>query len=177
MKRCILVSGGQDSKILHHMLLKDYPDIVSVNIPKPSEKGLIDYVDDADVTIDWIANPSRGDNVYWGTLYTIEQKVIPFYDEIWVGSNKSPDGEWFKNHSLAPKRGELLPKYPNVFQRPYEEKYKWEVMQIGIDNSVDLTGTHSCTIQPKSEGHCRECWFCKEREWSYNQLKLDVYWE
>ena len=177
MKRCIMVSGGQDSTILHHMLLKDYPDIVTVNIPKPTSKGLRDVVPDADVTIDWTANPSHGDNVYWGVLHTVEQKLIPNYDEIWVASNKNPDEDWFQNHPLSPKRGELLPKYPDKFKTPYQEMYKWEVIKIAIDNKIDLTGTHSCSVQPKSEGHCRECWFCKEREWAYKKLGLDFYWE
>ena len=177
MKRCIMVSGGIDSTILLHMLLKDYPDIVTVNIPKPSSKGLRDIVPDADVTIDWIADPNGGDNVYYGTLYTVEQKLIPNYDEIWVASNKPPEEDWFQNHPLCPKRGKLIPKYPNKFKTPYQDLYKWEVMKIAIDNKIDLTGTYSCSIQPKSEKHCRECFCCKERERAYQKLGLEVYWE
>ena len=186
MKRCIMVSGGIDSTILHHMLLKDYPDIVTVNIPKPSSKGLRDVVPDADVTVDWMPSPGyfdeekkrpHGNNVYRGTLYTVEQKLVPNYDEIYVASNKPPEEDWFQNHPLCPKRGELIPKYPNKFKTPYQDMYKWEVMKIAIDNKIDLTGTYTCSIQPKSEKHCRECFCCKEREWSYKKLGLDVYWE
>mgnify|MGYP001262443176 CR=1 FL=1 len=176
MKRCIMVSGGIDSTVLRHMLLKDYPDIVTVNMPKPSSKGLRDIVD-ADVTIDWMPSPNDGDNVYRGTLYTVEQKLIPEYDEIWVASNKPPEEDWFQNHPLCPKRGELIPKYPNKFKTPYHDKFKWEIIQIAIDNKIDLTGTHTCSIQPKSEKHCRECFCCKERELAYTKLGLEVYWE
>ena len=170
MKRCVMVSGGQDSRILHHMLLKDYPDIVSVNIRKPHGMDVFD----ADVVIDHMAH---GESTYTGTLYTVEQKLIPNYDEIWVASNKSPDEDWFQNHPEVPVRGELLPKYPGKFKTPYQEMYKWEVLQIAIDNNIDLTGTYSCVRRPKEQKHCRICWFCKERELAYTKLGLEVYWE
>lgn len=171
MKRCVMVSGGQDSRILHQMLLKDYPDIVTVNIRKPYQ---MDVVEDADVVIEHIAH---GGSTYKGTLHTVEEKIIPAYDEIWVASTKNPDDDWYANHEEKPARGELLSKYPGKFKTPYQEKYKWEVLQIAIDNKIDLKGTHSCVKQPKAKGHCRTCWFCKERELAYTKLGLDVYWE
>ncbi len=171
MRRCVLVSGGQDSRILHHMLRLEYPNIISVNIRKPKN---MDVFENADVIIKHI---KKGDSTYTGTLYTVEKKLIPFYDEIWVASNKIPNEEWFINHEECPVRGELIPKYPNKFKTPYQELFKWEVLQIALNNNINLTGTHSCTRQVKSKGHCRKCWFCKEREWAYNKLGIEVYWE
>ena len=72
MRRCVLVSGGQDSRILHHMLRLEYPDIISVNIRKPKN---MDVFENVDVIIKHI---KKGDSTYTGTLYTVEKKLIPF---------------------------------------------------------------------------------------------------
>ena len=88
-------------------------------------------------------------------------------------------------NAYPPNMQEMLPDFPlpnDRYETPEEHKQyvghpfaTWTkaqtielAFQIGIANII-MPITHSCTEQ--NRGRCNNCWWCKEREWGFNQIK------
>tara|TARA_Y100000114_G_C11655412_1_gene276339 strand:- start:274 stop:804 length:531 start_codon:yes stop_codon:yes gene_type:complete len=166
----LMLSGGMDSHVLYHLMLKQGIKLPTLNIKKPN--GMDDNKR-ADVAIKHLGRPTDKDT-YEGTVRTVRESILTVYDEVWVASNALPPGEEWSNHPQTPPRPSHAEENARI-RLPFLHLTKDKILQLAIDNDISIKGTHSCVSN--ATVHCRMCWFCKEREWAHRQLGIDTVWD
>jgi 7-cyano-7-deazaguanine synthase in queuosine biosynthesis len=165
MKSGVFVSGGLDSAILYHLLIKETPDIVPLLVYKNADQQqyahtVINYLQTLHnikvepVLLNSVKNRlaileafAKGfDRVYLGATKELEEFLVG-----WEPNN-------FKNSTWV--RG------------PFSELDKSQIVELVIQNGMEhlFTITHTCAEQ--SRGRCGHCNRCRERAWGFSQLGL-----
>jgi hypothetical protein len=183
----IMLSGGLDSAILLYLLLDEYqknsinPRLQIFTIPKKDGSYL--YVDaiveyfNQEFKIHmpdkiFVGNPEAHHRQQSTTAVLEILSKYPDIDYIYFATNQNPD-RMFDYSNLKP--GE----YPDRVQKsdhqkvkmPFIDMRKDQILKILFDNDqqvlIDLT--HSCTEW--TQGRCKICFQCRERQWAFDQLQ------
>lgn len=172
----IMLSGGLDSAILLHLVLKQHLaiDLQPFTIPKRDGAALY-----ADPIIEYfnhrfsIKLPKSilvGDpNVHHREQSKTAVRDIfqrRLVDVLFIGINQNPPE--LNMLPGAPQRDRHSTDPRIVF--PFAEFFKDQILQILFDEELDelIDLTHSCTEQ--QQGRCGKCWQCTERAWAFSRL-------
>lgn len=165
MKTGVFVSGGLDSAILYHILLKDNPAVVPLLVYKNHDQQqhaqrVINYLQELHkVSVEPVLLNSVKNKI------AISEALAKGFDVVYLGTTRELDEflvGWepnnFKNH-------------PRI-QGPFSDLDKSQVIDLVIQNGMEylFTITHTCAEQ--SIGRCGHCNRCRERAWGFSQLGL-----
>jgi hypothetical protein len=185
-------SGGADSSLILYLVAKKLQEQSKQSIPidclglyktewmKNGINNVIDYVAKKfpNLQFNKILRPYvRGagaeiwkhkleiiDNFYKKEL-NLEQNDISFL----LGLTKVYEGLDYPNEDIDNRQGKdwvamsYLP-LGRVTKDTVSEIYD----ELNLDDLFELT--HSCTYRPFGQGHCGECYFCKERKLAFGKL-------
>lgn len=165
MKTGVFVSGGLDSAILYHILLKDNPDIVPLLVYKNHDQQqhaatVINYLQSLhNVKVEPLLLNSVKNRI------AILEALAKGFDLVYLGATRELDEfliDWKPNN---------FKNYPRV-QGPFSDLDKSQVIDLVIQNGMEhlFTITHTCA--EKSIGRCGQCNRCRERAWGFSQLGL-----
>ena len=161
----IFISGGLDSALLYHLILKENKDVVPLLVFKNNEqynraRDVIQYLQDLhqvncepillinkDIRVAIKEAIGTGfDLVYLGVIKELEEFLVG-----WKPNNFS-DTQWAKG--------------------PLKDLDKSQVVDLIVKNNVAhlFSITHSCASLPI--GRCNQCNRCRERAWGFKQLGL-----
>jgi len=186
------VSGGWDSAVLWYMAqrvcyLRGQP-IRPFTVPKID--GAVHY---ATKVIEWSCNKlnvpvmettivgqvtsdNPSDYVTSGSYEIFEKD---YADYLLIGMNKYPPNQRDmlpEEYPLPNDRWEPKPEHEGFVGYPFADMTKDQTVQLGFDLGIAeeiMPITHSCTEQDR--GRCNSCWWCKEREWAFDQIgKVDT---
>lgn len=161
----IFISGGLDSAVLYHLILKENKNVVPLLILKNNEQynrawAVIRYLQTLHNTH---SEPIllRSKDIRLAIREAIGQGfslmylgVIRELDDFLIGwePNNFSDSEWVVG--------------------PLKDLDKSQIVQLAIINKVEhlFSITHSCAEQPI--GRCNQCNRCRERAWGFSQLGL-----
>ena len=163
-KVAVLLSNGLDSKVLYELLKLVHDDVTSINLVRGSGRDECP----SDISMGLIDGESEFERV----RETVLNKIVPFYDQVWCGENAIPDEEWFMCHPDAPERG--TKEIDGNYYSPFLFFDKSKIISLALEYGIDVSGTISCTEE--SNSHCRECWFCKEREFGFKPNNKECEW-
>ena len=175
----VVVSGGWDSACLWYMVksicLKRGQECTAYTVPKID--GAEHY---ANLVLKW-ASEKLG---YGFEPTRIVGKITSENPSDYVTSGAH---EIFDNgmNAYPPNQREMMPSgYPMPNDRftptenerkyvghPFADLTKDQTIQLGFELGIAediMPITHSCTEQDR--GRCNDCWWCKEREWGFNQI-------
>lgn len=100
-----------------------------------------------------------------GLTQILEQFDI---DQLYTGVNHVPPLAHFPEFEEGkPNRPWRIPE--GRLLCPFLYLYKYHIIDLAHKNNINLSQTQSCLTQ--REGHCGECWQCRERQWGFDQLK------
>ena len=164
-KTGIVMSGGLDSYVLYCLL--DNPIIFNIkrkdgfdnadNVRRLTNKDVIE-VDEV----------SRN---HWDRVPLTIEKILNDYDidSLFTGINHTPPTDHFPEFDTASKPSRPWKVDFEKVEAPFLHLYKYHIIDLARQFSLDLTGTLSCLHN--LDFHCGECWQCKERQWGFDQLK------
>jgi len=161
----VFISGGLDSSLLYHLILKENKDVVPLmvfknNVQYYCARRVITYLQDLhgacvepillhnkDIRAAFKEAIDRG----FRTMYV---GVIKELDEFLINwePNNFKDTEWVKG--------------------PFKDLDKKQIVQLTIEQGVEdlFLITRSC-VEPHQE-RCNVCNRCRERRWGFEQLGL-----
>lgn len=161
----IIMSGGIDSLVLYN-ILKDV-DIINIvrkdgfdSGPFPAGKSVIGV---KEVTTDHRFRIQR-------TLLHIKEKLN--YDYIYTGINLAPPTEYFSEFDTDSRPYRPWKITEDWVKAPFLHLYKYHIIDLARMLNIDISNAQSCLMQ--INGHCGECWQCKEKKWGYDQLSIDI---
>ena len=96
------------------------------------------------------------------------------HDIIFFGANKYPEDESIRPlHKLSVIDPKKVLEDPYIYA-PFIDLDKSDIIKIYFDLGIDslLPITHSCGENVKAP--CGSCFNCKEREWAYNKLNIEL---
>ena len=192
----IMMTGGIDSWVLYNLLKIDLFDnsrkilIFNISAVGPGGDGhdtpeRISLLTDRDdiIEIDKYIECTDNDSprfkpwhevIKMSMIHMLEDFDI---DELYTGDNMNPPIEYFPefNTNGKPPRAWNIPSlFPDLWASkikcPLHHLYKYHIIDLANKNNINLRHTHSCIENTRD--HCGECWFCLERAWGYNQLKI-----
>ena len=164
----ISMSGGIDSWVLYN-LLPNKEDIIIYNFE--TNYGL----DDAET----VKKLTGRDDVI--VIPTTEDDPIPVknglkslatqygLDQLYTGVNQVPHYKYFPEFAEQNEPPRPWRIDHDVLTTPFLHLYKYHIIWLANDLGIDLSETQSCTTQ--KVGHCGTCWWCREKQWAYDQLK------
>ena len=161
----VLLSNGLDSTVLYGLLKKVHNNITTINLIRPTLRD-INY--SADIHMELI----NGNSEYQRVRDTILYNIMPYYDQVWNGENAVPNKKWFLNHEDLPNRG--TKEIDDGYYSPFLFLQKSEIIFLAKKYNIDIRRTVSCIVN--QDTHCKNCWFCKEREYGYIENNLEVEW-
>jgi len=177
----ILLSGGLDSAILLHLILKANRNIDLQCFTIPKRDGAILY---ANPVIDYFnkqfkINLPKTIKVGDPTAHHRQQSVTAVkdifqkypVDFLFIAINKNPPE--LDDLDGAPKRATKSDDPKIIF--PFVDLLKTDILEILYDEDIEdlIELTHTCTEQTK--GRCNRCWQCTERSWAFSKLgKIDT---
>lgn len=165
MKTGIFISGGLDSAILYHILLKEIPDIVPLLVYKNDQqqqyaRGVIDYLQSFhNVKVEPVLLKSIKNKI------AISEALANGFDVVYLGTTKELEQflvNWEPNN---------FKNYPQI-QGPFSDLDKSQVIDLVIQHGMEqlFLITHTCAEQ--AVGRCGYCNRCRERAWGFSQLGL-----
>jgi NH3-dependent NAD+ synthetase len=172
----LLLSGGLDSAILLYLLILENKNLKIQPFTIPKYDGAYLY---ADPIIDFFnkkfsLNISKTIKVGNPNAHHSQQNVSAVkeifknyqIDQLFIAINTVPES--LKDYPGTPNRATVSLDPKIVF--PFVDLTKDKILSILFENNLEelIPLTHSCTEQ--TEGRCKVCWQCKEREWAFNQL-------
>lgn len=178
----IMLSGGLDSAILLHLLLKENKNIKIQPYTIPKHDGSHLYVSNIIQYFNNLFDIKIPDTILVGDpdVYHAKQsqvavqEILEKYkiDFLYFATNQNPTHSF--DYSKYPADG--FPNrvkgstHPKVLM-PFINLYKDDILRILFENKqnqlIDLT--HSCTEQKL--GRCGNCFQCNERSWAFTQLQ------
>ncbi len=164
-KIAVMLSNGMDSKVVLEMLKMVHDNITTINLIRPTGR---DISSTADIKLPLVEGASEYERV----CNTILHNIIPYFDQVWCGENAVPEIEWFRNHEDVPTRG--TKEIDGNYYSPLLFYDKAAVVALANKYNIDVSGTVSCIVH--QDHHCKQCWFCKEREYGYVANGLEVEW-
>ena len=90
-------------------------------------------------------------------------------DQLYTGVNQVPHYKYFPEFAEPNEPPRPWRINSNVLMTPFLHLYKYHLIWLANDLGIDLSETQSCTTQ--KIGHCGTCWWCREKQWAYDQLK------
>lgn len=161
----IFISGGLDSALLYHLILKENKDVVPLLVFKnnPQYNYARDVIHHLQTLHQTYREPILLRNKDVRTA--LKEAVGSGFDLIYLGVTK--ELEEF-----------LVDWQPNNFtdtqwvRGPFKDMDKSQVVQLAVDNQAEFlfSITHSCAAQPV--GRCGTCNRCRERSWAFSLLGL-----
>jgi 7-cyano-7-deazaguanine synthase in queuosine biosynthesis len=161
----IFISGGLDSAVLYHLILKENKNVIPLLMLKNNEQynrawAVIQYLQKLHNTHSepvLLRNkdirPAIRESIGlgFGLMYLGVIKELAEFLIDWEPNNFS-DSEWVVG--------------------PFKDLDKSQIVQLAIDHDVEhlFLITHSCAEQ--AFGRCNHCNRCRERSWGFNQLGL-----
>jgi len=191
----ITMTGGIDSLVLYNLLkivMGDTSKILIFNILASGDHGegydspervslLTDRYDI--IKIDKYIKHTENDKPYYKPWVEVMEMSMTHMledfdiDELYHGINMNPPIEFFPEFDTNETPGrrwyipEALRDMPYLkMKAPFLNLYKYHILDLANKNNINLRHTQSC--QEYMNGHCGECWWCLERAWGYNQLKI-----
>ena len=182
----IMLSGGLDSAILLHLILKKNKNIKLQPFSIPKYDGshlfvpkIIQYLE-KEFNFKIPETILVGDpNVHHSLQSRIAVEEIfmnhPYIDFVFFATNQNPPHSF--DYSSYPAGG--YPdrvrgsNHPKILM-PFIEMYKDEILKILFEEKQEelLSLTHTCT--ERKTGRCGQCFQCNERAWAFQQLgKVD----
>jgi 7-cyano-7-deazaguanine synthase in queuosine biosynthesis len=165
MRSGVFVSGGLDSAILYHLLIKENPETVPLLVFKNADQQqyaitVINYLQSYHrIQVDPVRLHSSKVKI------AISEALAKGFDRVYLGTTKELEEflvGWEPNN---------FKNYPQI-QGPFSDLDKSQVINIVIQNGMEhlFTITHTCAEQ--SLGRCGHCNRCRERAWGFSQLGL-----
>ena len=161
----IFISGGLDSALLYHLILKERKDVVPLLVLKTNEqyncaRGVISYLQqlhsihvepvllsnkDIKIAIREAIGLGFG-TMFFGVIKEMEEFLVDWKPNNFV------DNAWIRG--------------------PLKDLDKSQIVDLVIKNNVEhlFSITHSCATQ--GVGRCGVCNRCRERHWGFEQLGL-----
>lgn len=182
----IFLSGGADSALLLYLLLKQQPDTLTTALTWVKKNTYYKNLSAIEV-MKWCMNATNNNNVvhiikyadiqYEGCLDKLGKEYMN-NNPVCFGITSFPkeDVEFglpeLSNNDFRTREGEK-----NVWQEngelycPFINYDKKDIAELyNKHNLFDLFElTNSCESTEIKEGHCGECWWCKERFWAFNK--------
>lgn len=172
----IMLSGGLDSAVLLHLILKQNSEIDIQPFTIPKYDGAVIY---ARLVIDYfnkkfstkipdiitVGDPNAHHRLQSRTAI---EDIFQHYpvDILFIAINQNPPE--LANLPGAPQRDRCSIDPRIIF--PFVNLYKNQILEIlfneQLDDIIDIT--HSCTEQ--QQGRCEQCWQCTERAWAFSRL-------
>ena len=178
----IFHSGGVDSTILLHLVIKHFghlinPTIFTVNkfvgdIPENSNRIVkllkLEHIEHKIIDVDKKDIHSKFLPKAISSVFDTGQVEFVFT----AGNAVPPEGANFSAFS-PPKRLDNNPA-PNKMCIPFLHIYKYHILDLYYREGLEsiLPFTHSCT--EISDNVCGQCWFCNERKWAFEMLNRQV---
>ena len=165
MKTGVFVSGGLDSAILYHILLKDDPTVVPLLVYKNDNQqqyatNVINYLQGFhNVHVDPVKLKSTD------VKRAVAEAVFSGFRKVYVGITKELEEflvGWEPNRFTS----------SDLVTGPFVDMDKSQVIDLVIKNGMEQLFfiTHSCAEQ--DVGRCGHCNRCRERAWGFSQLGL-----
>lgn len=161
----IFVSGGLDSALLYHLILKENKQVVPLLVFKNNQqynyaRGVIQYLQDLHQTR---SSPVLLRNK--DIKLAIREAIGLGFTHMFVGVTKELEEfliDWEPNNF----------KDTDWVSGPFKDLDKSQVIQLTIDNRAEhlFSITHTCAAQ--AVGRCNVCNRCRERSWGFSQLGL-----
>jgi hypothetical protein len=187
-----MLSGGMDSAVMLFLILKEITDkqinanLTVFNVPNINDnafvhsKNVVDYLKKYfNITIN-LKNIGDGSAHHRKLINEparalIENKIV---DVLYSGQNQFPPESinWESYKALTADR--FVRRDPDApesmfVKYPFIKLYKHHILELY--NQFDILDlayiTHSCTRE--KEIHCKQCLWCTERTWAFDQLKLE----
>lgn len=161
----ICISGGLDSALLYHLILKENKHVIPLLVYKNDDqqqhaRSVISYLHKLhNVKVEPILLNNRDirlaiDEAIKSGFRTVYVGVIKELEEFLVGwePNNFKNSKWVRG--------------------PFREFDKRQIVDLVVKNNVEelFCITHSCATQ--GQGRCLVCNRCREREWGFSQLGL-----
>lgn len=181
----IIVSGGADSALLLYFLLKVQTDTVHIKTLTNKQKFYRNVLPAVNI-VKFCSEKTNNNNITHTFLYedfqdnksfdkliqSIDTKIkimgvtdvpsadsdldIPTLPENDIRNNPKPRDVW---------QGDWFFPFANLNKREIAELYKNNDL---LETLFPLT--MSCESLENVDGHCGECWWCKERIWGFGRL-------
>jgi hypothetical protein len=177
----LLLSGGLDSAILLYLLILENKNLKIQPFTIPKYDGAYLYADPIieffnkkfSLNIPKTIKVGNPDSHHSQQNVSAVKEIFKNYhiDQLFIAINTIPES--LKDYPGAPNRAKASLDPKIVF--PFVDLTKDKILSILFESNLEelIPLTHSCTEQ--TEGRCKVCWQCKEREWAFNQLgKQDI---
>ncbi len=168
----IVMSGGMDSWVLYNLLLRQGSAPTIFNIKRDDDIDSIHHLKVLTGRSDIIQIYGTSNNTFTKIREGIDIVLDQYeMDQLYTGVNIIPHIEYFPEfaNDNRPRRPWNI-DWPTL-RVPFHHLYKYHIIDLAMSNHIDLSNTISCTVN--ADSHCGECWFCKERQWGYDQLGLE----
>jgi 7-cyano-7-deazaguanine synthase in queuosine biosynthesis len=161
----IFISGGLDSALLYHLLLKEDKNIVPLLLFNNRQQynralAVIEYLQTLHQTDCKPILVSNED-----IRQAINEAIWLGFDLVYLGVTKELEEflvDWQPNNFQETKR----------IRGPFKDMDKSQVVKLAIENQAEhlFLITHSCAVQ--TQGRCNLCNRCRERAWAFTKLGL-----
>lgn len=187
----VMASGGADSSILLYILSKYVNgDIYVIS----SADKLVGYQEPIDTlkVCNYIIKQTGKKNIFFRSFWVDDLKMENLFDiklfdginvsMVYSGFTRPPEPGIIADYQAIPNQsfgsewdGTVKECYYNDPRFPYSVYAPFaNTNKIGISNMYTALGvrelyniTRSCCSLKITEGHCGECWWCKERIWAF----------
>ena len=176
----ILMSGGIDSWVLYNLLTKicevtifnidgapAHPYNVYTTIERLTNRKDIIRIKE-DTKSEHYNGGKYINRTYQGIEYPEYIKENYDVDQIYGGNNRIPNEAHFPEFLNMPD-GPWRFDHPYIVL-PFMHLYKYHIIDIANQYNISITDTQSCLTLPEGEGHCGDCFNCKEIKWAKQQL-------
>ena len=164
----IAMSGGIDSWVLYN-LLPNKDNIIIYTFETLSGVDDVETVYKLTGRDDIIVLPTMPEDptpVKNGLRTIVEMYNL---DQIYTGVNQVPHYKYFPEFAEQNEPPRPWRIDSKVIITPFLHLYKYHIIWLAQKIGLDLSATESCTTQ--KIGHCGTCWWCREKQWAYDQLK------
>lgn len=176
----IFHSGGLDSTILLHLIIKYFPEYEptvftvnftvgdnEVNSNRVLEQMKLLYLKHVIINADLITHHSK---ILPSTISNV--LVSGLVDFVFTAGNSVPPEGNIESKFNSPVR---IPKNPNPAKMciPFLDVYKYHILDLYYRENAEhlIPFTHSCA--ELTVGYCDKCWFCGERKWAFKKLNKE----
>ena len=162
----IIMSGGIDSFVMYHLL--DNPIIFNI----ARADGFDSSTRVKAITNKPVIEIAELTTEHWARVPTAIDYILKNYDidNLYYGINHTPPLEYFPEFDTSDKPGRPWNITTPRLQTPFLHLYKYHIIYLANQLSIDLSQTRSC-IRKTSGEECGECWQCREKNWGFEQLK------
>lgn len=165
----VFVSGGIDSAVLLKLIKQYHDDVTVINIDK-LDRG-IDIIKDADLQVETIGGEDNHAIINDTIVHVYENYN---FDRLFTATNHPPPIHFFPEFKERSPRRQWNIDRGNYTSTPFLNLYKYHIIELGVRLNIDFSQAKSCL--ESADHHCKKCWQCRERQWGFEQLKMEVVW-